>query len=192
MTETLNLTKDEKIDLTKGRTGLAVLALGLGWDANPGNAGTFDLDAFAVLLNDQKKVVGPSLNESVCYFSNKKLKGIEHGGDNLTGAGDGDDETIIMTLDQVDPAVQAVLVCVNIYQAAQKGQKFGQVKNSFIRAYDKATNQEIFKYDLQEDYGNFTGVVFGRVYRHNGEWKFEAIGQGVNGDINEIITAYKN
>lgn len=193
-TETLNLQKGERVALTKGNAGLIFLAFALGWDANSGNSDKFDLDASAILLNKDGKIVGPTLNESVCYFNNLKLKGLEHTGDNLTGEGDGDDEIIRMHINNVDASVEAVIFVVNIFDAASRRQKFGMVKNAYIRVLDGTTNQPLPgspRFDLQEDYGRNTGVIFGRAYRHSGEWKFEAIGEGYEGDLNTAVAKYK-
>lgn len=185
-TETLSLQKDQKIDLTKGNSALKVVCVGLGWDVNSGNAAAFDLDAFCALIKEGKLHDG---SKSVIYFRNLTGPGVSHSGDNLTGAGEGDDEMITVKLTDVPVEVTEIQFFVNIYEARARSQRFGSVKNAFIRLFDGETKQEIAKYDLTEDFSNFTGVKMGRMYKHNGEWKFEALGVGVNGDINEIITA---
>jgi tellurium resistance protein TerD len=189
MTETLNLTKGERVDLTKTNPGLTIACIGLGWDVNPNaGGGTYDLDAFAFVLKDGK-LIGQS-KESVVFFGNKTSKGIEHGGDNLTGVGDGDDETITLNLPQLDPAATEVIIGVNIYQGEQKHQNFGMVNNAFIRIYDGSSKAEIMKYDLTEDNSKFTAMIMGKLYKKDGEWKFQAIGEGKNGDINVLANAY--
>lgn len=188
--ETLNLVKGEKVDLTKERAGLKEINVGLGWDTNSGNGGTFDLDAFALLLKSGKLFDGV---HSIIYFHNKTGHGLQHMGDNLTGAGDGDDETIKIHLGQVPADVNEILICVNIYQAAQKHQNFGMVNNAFIRIYDAENpTNEILKFDLSEDYSAFTGLVMGKLYRKDNEWKFQAVGEGKNGTIQDIALPYEN
>ncbi len=194
-TATLDMTKGAKLDVTKTNPGLALLCFGLGWDANAGNGPAYDLDAFAILLNKDKKLVGgaPELANSICYFKNLNLKGVAHSGDNLTGAGDGDDEIITIDLAQLksNPDVDSVLFCVNIYEAKARGnQNFGSVKNAFIRAWDKTTSEQILKFDLQEEGSSYNAYIFGRFYNHNGEWKFEAVGEGKNGSLQEIAQTY--
>lgn len=180
---TVSLEKGEKIDLTKDNPGLKVLGLGLGWDVKKEN-GTFDLDAFALTLRDGKYKGGSDM----LYFGQKVIPGLKHSGDNLTGVGDGDDETIICTLAEVPG--DAVILGANIYQAKERKQNLGQVKKAFIRVYDAETKQEIRRFDLSEDFSSKTGIILGRVYKHNGEWKFEAVGDGVTGDLNEIAAKF--
>lgn len=183
----LNLVKGEKTDLTKTNPGLTEINVGLGWDAKTGSGDEFDLDAFAVLLKAGKVYN----SNSIIFFNHKKDLGLEHMGDNLTGAGDGDDETIKVYLDKVPADVDEIVLAVNIYEAAQRHERFGQVKNAFIRVYDAHTPAiQILKFDLTEDYSSKTGVLMGKLYRHEAEWKFEAIGEGVDGDINEISSRY--
>lgn len=192
----INLQKDQKVDLTKGNPALVIICCGLGWDVNQGNAAAFDLDAFAIALKEKKVYTKDA--GSLLYFNSPKLNGkpailngaVVHSGDNLTGQGDGDDETITVELEKVPQDVEELKFFVNIYEAQSRSQRFGSVKNAFIRLYDGSTNQELCKYDLSEDFSNYTGVLMGRMYRHNGEWKFEALGQGVNGDITSITQSY--
>lgn len=185
--EVLSLEKGERVDLTKTNPGLKLVNAGLGWDVAGANASTYDLDAFAFSLNGGKLVDG---KRSVLFFGNKKCDGMDHGGDNLTGVGDGDDETIKMDLHKL-PGDEC-LIGVNIYQAASKKQNFGQVKNAFVRLYDAETGTELLKYDLSEDYSKFTAILVGKLYKKDGEWKFQAIGEGRNGDINELASPYGN
>lgn len=186
----LNLEKGGKADLTKGNAGLKKLNIGLGWDENAGTSGSFDADATCFVLKGGKL----SDNSHIIYFGNLKnaaCPGIEHGGDNLTGAGAGDDETIKLTLDSISPDVDAIMFVVNIYQAKSRKQNFGMIRNAFVRAYDADSKQELVRFDLSEDYSSNTGVIVAKVYRHNGEWKFEAVGTGANGDINEIAQPFR-
>lgn len=182
----LNLEKGERVDLTKTNPGLKIAHVGLGWDVNESSGGpAFDLDAFALVMNGGKLVNGKS---GIIFFNNKTGAGLEHMGDNLTGVGDGDDETIKVKLAEVPG--DEVLICVNIFQAAERKQNFGQVKNAFVRVYDGETNQEILKFDLSEDYSKFNGMVMGKLYKKDNEWKFQAVGEGKNGDITAIAQPY--
>jgi tellurium resistance protein TerD len=187
MTEVLNVTKGERVDLTKTNPGLTLACVGLGWDVAAAGGATYDLDAFAFILKDGKLHGGKN---AVIFFNNKKGKGVDHGGDNLTGVGDGDDETIIVNLAELDPEVTEVIVGVNIYQGAEKNQNFGQVNNAFIRIYDGNSKAEIMKYDLTEDNSKFTAMIMGKLYKKDGEWKFQAIGEGRNGNIVELSNPY--
>lgn len=185
METSVNLEKGGKVDLTKNNPGLKKLSIGLGWDVKQGSGAAFDLDAFALLLM-AGKFTDP---KNLIYFNNKVGVGILHHGDNLTGAGDGDDETISLELATLTS--EEIILGVNIYQADTRKQNFGQVKNAFIRAYDAETKQELAKYDLSEDSSSATGFVLGRVYKHNGEWKFEAVGTAKNGNLAQIADTYK-
>lgn len=186
-TETLNVTKGERVDLTKTNPGLAVACIGLGWDVVANGGKDFDLDAFAMVLKDGKLLGG---KDAVIFFNNKVGKGIEHSGDNLTGVGDGDDETITVNLAALDPEATEVVVCVNIYQGKERGQNFGMVNNAFIRIYDGNSKAEIMKYDLTEDNSKHTAMIMGKLYKKDGEWKFQAIGEGKDGTIIDISNAY--
>lgn len=187
-TATLNLSKDQKVDLTKTNPGLKKVSVGLGWDLQDGK--TFDLDSFIFLLKDGK-ALDADPKKCVCYFGNKDLSGVHHHGDNLTGAGDGDDETIDVTFANLPPECNEVIVGVNIYN--QPNANFGQVKNAFCRIYnaEDTAKTSILKYDLSEDYGTANAVIFGKLYKHNDEWKFQALGEGKSGDINALLAAYK-
>jgi tellurium resistance protein TerD len=189
METSISLEKGGKVDLTKEAPSLKNAALGLGWDVS-GSSSTFDLDASAFLLNANGKMRN---DKNFVYFRNL-ISGdgsVTHTGDNLTGVGDGDDETIKAALDKIPADVEQVVFVVNIYQAAQKRQNFGQVKNAFIRLYDADTKQEILKYDLSEDFSTATAVQFGRIYRHNGSWKFEASGLGEVGGLDTYLAKFK-
>lgn len=189
-TPAVTLVKGEKIDLTKTNPGLKIAAAGLGWDTSKSNQ-TYDLDAFAIPLKGGK-VLGSELLKNVAFYNHKEHAGCKCGDDNLTGQGDGDDETIMIDLSKVAASgAEEVLICVNIYDAKQKKQHFGQVENAFVRIYDTETNKELTRYDLSEDYSAFNGMIMGKLYLKDSEWKFQAIGQGVNGDISEIATPYK-
>jgi len=195
MSVTVNVQKGQKVDLTKGNPGLNKLCVGLGWDVNKGNGKDFDLDAFVVCLDGSNKAI----EGGVLYYGSPKNQqnkpailgeALVHSGDNLTGAGDGDDETITLDLSKIPANVEKCVVAVNIYEATSRGQNFGMVRNAFCRCYDGATNSELMKYDLGEDYSTFQGVVFGEVYRKDGEWKFSATSNGFNGTINDVLAMY--
>ena len=182
----VSLKKGQKVSLTKDNEGLKSVMIGLGWDeAERKKSGFFapkpqsiDCDASALVLKNGKLVD----NADIVYFGNLKHKSnaIQHMGDNLTGAGDGDDEQIYIELANVPAEYDKVVVVVNIYQAVKRQQHFGMIKNAFIRIMDGKTGAEMYRYDLTDDYSGMTAMIFGEVYRHNGEWKFNPIGQGTN------------
>lgn len=161
-----------------------IFGIGLGWDASKGG-NNFDLDASCLLLNAEKQ---GATSTPVIYYGVKEdaRNSIKHSGDNLTGAGDGDDEVILVDCAKLDPSVTEIAVIANIYKAAERGQNFGQVSNSYIRLFDVTTGEVFVRYDLNEDYSMNTGVFVGKIYLHNGSWKFKAVGAGVNGEISEI------
>ncbi len=196
----INLKKGQKIDLTKGGGGLSRIMVGLGWDeaqpATPQQSGGFfglfksqpqqqtqdiDCDASAILLNADGKLYGREANDCCVYFGNLNhySGAIQHQGDNLTGAGDGDDEQIMVDLNRVPTDVAKIVFAVNIYDADVRGQHFGMIQNAFIRLVNLANNSEICKFNLSENYLGMTGMIVGEIYRYNGEWKFNAIGQPV-------------
>lgn len=187
--QALVLVKDEKVDLTKGNPGLKNVNVGLGWDVSTAGA-SYDLDAFAFAISAGFKLAS---NDHVLFFGQKSILGgiIKHSGDNLTGVGSGDDETINIKLSELPADCEGIILGVNIYQAEQKRQRFGQVKNAFIRLYDADTKAELIRYDLSEDGGSATGFILGKMYKHNGEWKFMAESRPVNGDINQISAEYR-
>jgi tellurium resistance protein TerD len=186
----VNLTKGQKVDLTKGKPSLKKLMVGLGWDVNRyDGGGDFDLDAAAFLLGADGKVLSDA--EFVFYGNLKHAsEAVEHMGDNLTGEGDGDDEQIMVDLSKVPANVEKIAFTVTIYEAEQRRQNFGQVSNSFIRIVDEVNNEELIRYDLGEDFSIETAVVVGELYRHNGEWKFNAIGSGFQGGLAALCRNY--
>lgn len=179
----INLTKGQKVDLTKGNPGLKKLMVGLGWDVNAFDSGAdFDLDAAAFMLGDNGRC--PTEKEFIFYGNlTHPSESIKHMGDNLTGEGEGDDEQIFVDLTKIPANVSKVAFTVTIYEAESRGQNFGQVSNSFIRIVDESTGQELIHYDLGEDFSIETAVVVGELYKHNGEWKFNAIGSGYQGGL---------
>ena len=180
----VSLQKGQKVSLTKeGGSGLSGIVVGLGWDEAQKKKGLFsakpkpiDCDASAFALQNGRLMDG----SDIIYFGNLQHKSgaIRHMGDNLTGAGDGDDEQIIIELGRVPETYDRIVIVVNIYQAVQRNQHFGMIRNAFIRVVDARNNNELCRYSLTDDYSNMTAMIFGEVYRHNGEWKFNAIGQG--------------
>ncbi|MCI8430581.1 MAG: TerD family protein [Lachnospiraceae bacterium] len=186
----INLTKGQKVDLTKGNPGLKKLMVGLGWDVNAYDSGAdFDLDAAAFMLGDNGKC--PTEKEFIFYGNlTHPSESLKHMGDNLTGEGEGDDEQIFVDLTKLPSNVSKVAFTVTIYEAEERGQNFGQVSNSFIRIVDESTGQELIHYDLGEDFSIETAVVVGELYKHNGEWKFNAIGSGFQGGLAALCGHY--
>lgn len=182
----VNLSKGQKVDLTKGNPGLSKLIVGLGWDTNKYDGGSdFDLDASAFLCGDNGKV---SADSDFIFYSNLKHSSgaVEHTGDNTTGLGDGDDEVIKVDLSLVPANVSRIDFTVTIYEAETRGQNFGQVSNAYIHIMDETNGTELIRYDLGEDFSIETAIVVGELYRHNGEWKFNAIGSGFQGGLHAL------
>ena len=179
----ISLKKGQKVDLTKGNPSLTKVLIGLGWDTNKYDGGfDFDLDAAAFLLNSTGKV---NSDDDFVFYNNLKHKSgaVEHMGDNLTGEGEGDDEEIKIDLTKVPANIDKIDFTVTIYDAEVRKQTFGQVSNAYIRVVDDSTGKELIRYDLGEDFSVETAVVVGEIYRHNGEWKFNAIGSGFSGGL---------
>lgn len=181
----INLQKGQRIEL-----GLAKVGVGLGWDPNAGTGFDFDLDASAFLLGINKKI--PQDEYFVFYNNPKSPDGaVESSGDDLTGGNsDGDDETLNVDIAKLDPKIQEIIFTVTIHDFESRKQNFGQVRNSFIRIYNAQTNEEIAKYELDEDFSVETAVEFGRIYKRNGEWKFEAMGIGYKGGLEYFLSKY--
>ena len=173
----VNLAKGGNVSLTKEAPGLSAAYVGLGWDERAGTGHDFDLDASALMVKADGRVVS---DQHFVFYNNLTSPdgSVEHTGDNLTGDGDGDDEVIKVDLAAIPPVVERIIFPVTIHDAAARGQNFGQVANAFIRVVDQATDHEIVRYDLSEDFSVEDAVVFGELYRNNGEWKFRAVGQG--------------
>ena len=186
----ISLKKGQKVSLTKDNPGLTKVVVGLGWDMNSfDTGGDFDLDAAAFLLGDSGKVSGSG---DFVFYGNLKhgSGGVEHLGDNLTGAGDGDDEQIKVDLSMLPDSVTHIAFTVTIYEAESRRQNFGMVNNAFIRIVNEATGEELLRYDLGEDFSIETAVVFGELYKNNGEWKFNAIGSGYQGGLAALCANY--
>ncbi|GHJ92155.1 chemical-damaging agent resistance protein C [Streptomyces sp. NE5-10] len=173
----VSLAKGGNVSLSKEAPGLTAVLVGLGWDVRTTTGTDHDLDASALLLNDTGKVA--SDRHFVFYNNLTSPDGsVEHTGDNLTGEGDGDDESIKVDLASVPADISKIVFPVSIHDADARGQSFGQVRNAFIRVVNQADNVELARYDLSEDAATETAMVFGELYRHGAEWKFRAVGQG--------------
>ena len=186
----VNLLKGQKVDLTKNNPSLTKLIVGLGWDTNKYDGGAdFDLDASAFLCGENGKVLNDS--DFVFYSNLKHSSGaVEHTGDNLTGEGEGDDEVIKVDLSKIPDNISKIAFTVTIYDAEARRQNFGQVSNAYIHIIDQATGTELIRYDLGEDFSIETAVVVGELYRHNGDWKFNAIGSGFQGGLYALCQNY--
>ncbi len=185
----ISLTKGGNISLSKTDPTLKNIIIGLGWDARPTDGQDFDLDASAFLLKEDGKVRSDA--DFIFYNQLRSACGsIEHTGDNLTGDGDGDDESLILKLDMIPYVVQRIVFTVTIHDADKRKQNFGQVSNAAIRVVNQDTGIEVIRYDLSEDASTETAMVFGEVYRHNNEWKFKAVGQGYAGGLAALAAQY--
>lgn len=186
----VNLSKGQKVDLTKGNPGLNSIMVGLGWDVNAFDSGAdFDLDAAVFMTGSNGKC--PTAQEFIFYGNLEHSTGsVKHLGDNLTGAGDGDDEQIMIDLSKIPANVEKVAFSVTIYEAETRRQNFGQVSNAFIRVVDNVSGTELIRYDLGEDFSIETAVVVAELYRYNGEWKFNAIGSGFQGGLAALCGHY--
>lgn len=179
----ISLSKGQKVDLTKTNPGLSKVVVGLGWDVNKYDGGNdFDLDSSVFLLGDNGKVQSDS---DFIFYNNTKggNDSVEHTGDNRTGAGDGDDEQVKVNLSNVPATVQRIAFTITIHEGEARNQNFGQVSNSYVRILNEDSGEELIRYDLGEDFSIETAIVVGELYRHNGEWKFSAIGSGYQGGL---------
>ena len=181
----INLQKGQRENINAPR-----FTIGLGWDTNSSSTGSgFDLDASVFILGENKKLVSDS---HFIFFNNLKSPddAVIHTGDNLTGDGDGDDEQIKIDLTKINPSVKEICIVVTIHEAESRKQNFGQVRNSYVRIVDDSNNTEIVKYELDEDFSIETAVEFGRIYNKDGQWKFEAIGMGQSGGLEDFLNKY--
>ena len=186
----ISLKKGQKVSLTKGNPGLKKVVVGLGWDINRfDTGGSLDLDTAAFLLTDAGKV---SVPEDFVFYGNLNHPSgsVQHLGDNRTGVGDGDDEQIQLDLVNIPANISKIAFTVTIYDAEIRHQNFGQINNAYIRIYNEENGEELLRYDLGEDFSIETAAVFGEVYRHNGEWKFNAIGSGYQGGLAALCANY--
>lgn len=180
----INLQKGQRENLNAQK-----FTIGLGWDTNASTTGAaFDLDASVFILGENSKLVG---DDYFVFYNNAKSPdgAVTHTGDNLTGDGDGDDESILVDLSKINSAVQEICVVVTIHDATDRKQNFGQVRNSFIRVVDEQNNV-LVKYELDEDFSVETAIEFGRIYRKEGQWKFEAVGAGMKGGLDDYLKKY--
>ncbi|GAA2721878.1 TerD family protein [Actinocorallia aurantiaca] len=181
----VSLSKGGNVSLSKAAPDLTAVTVGLGWDVRVTTGADFDLDASALLLGADGKVLS---DQHFVFFNNLTSPDgtVEHTGDNLTGEGEGDDEAVNVDLARMDPRVDRIVFPVSIYDAVNRGQAFGQVRNAFIRVVNRADGSELARYDLTEDASTETAMVFGELYRYNSEWKFRAIGQGYASGLHGI------
>ncbi|MET4924210.1 TerD family protein [Streptomyces sp. PSRA5] len=173
----VSLGKGGNVSLSKEAPGLTAVLVGLGWDARSTTGADFDLDASALLVNSAGRVLS---DQHFIFYNNLRSPdgSVEHTGDNLTGEGEGDDESLKVNLAGVPADVDKIVFPVSIHEAGSRGQSFGQVRNAFIRVVNQAGGAELARYDLTEDASTETAMVFGELYRHGAEWKFRAVGQG--------------
>ena len=185
----VSLGKGGNVSLSKEAPGLSAVLIGLGWDVRTTTGADYDLDASALLLNTSGRVAS---DQHFVFYNNLRSPdgSVEHTGDNLTGEGEGDDESIKVNLAGVPADIDRIVFPVSIHEAEARGQSFGQVRNAFIRVVNQANSQEIARYDLSEDASTETAMVFGELYRNNAEWKFRAIGQGYASGLAGIAIDY--
>ena len=186
----VNLQKGQKVSLTKDNPGLNNVIVGIGWDINRfDTGGDFDLDSAAFMLTDAGRV---SNQDDFIFFGNltHPSGSVRHLGDNLTGAGDGDDEQIRIELSKVPANISRIAFTVTIYDAEQRRQNFGQVSNAYVRIFDESNGVELLRYDLGEDFSIETAAVFGELYKNGAEWKFNAIGSGYQGGLAALCNNY--
>ncbi|MFZ3192156.1 MAG: TerD family protein [Moraxellaceae bacterium] len=185
----ISLGKGGNLSLTKTDPSLSKILVGLGWDERATDGNDFDLDASAFLLNSSGKVRSDA--DFIFYNQLRSAEGsVEHTGDNRSGQGDGDDESVKVDLSRVPADVDKIVITVTIHDADARRQNFGQVANAFIRVVNDVTGQEVVRFDLAEDYSTETAMVFGELYRHNGEWKFRAVGQGYAGGLGAMCRQF--
>ncbi|MFJ7973996.1 TerD family protein [Psychrobacillus sp. NPDC096389] len=186
----INLSKGQKVDLTKTNPGLVNVTVGLGWDTNKYDGGNdFDLDSSVFLLGSNGKC---SSESDFVFYNNTTGAGgaVVHTGDNRTGDGDGDDEQVNINLSTVPASIEKIAFSITIHDAEARGQNFGQVNNSYVRILNADSGEELIRYDLGEDFSIETAVVVGELYRHNGEWKFNAIGSGYQGGLGALVNDF--
>lgn len=185
----ISLTKGGNVNLSKEAPNLTNIAVGLGWNPRATDGQAFDLDAVAFLVNESGKVRSDA---DFIFFNNLKSAdgSVEHTGDNRTGEGDGDDEVIKVDLTKVPADVSKVVFCAVIYDGQARNQNFGQVANAYIRIVNTQSGAEVARYDLSEDSSTETAIIFGELYKNNGEWKFRAVGQGFAGGLGPLAASY--
>ncbi|GFN31535.1 TerD family protein [Paenibacillus xylaniclasticus] len=194
----ISLVKGQKIDLTKGNAGLTKITVGLGWDPVQSRGffgfkkqANIDCDASVLMLNEQGKLTNDL--HVVCFYNKQSpCQSVVHSGDNITGEGDGDDEQIFIDLARVPSDVSKILAVVNIYDCVNRKQDFGMIQSAYIRIVDGTSGNELVRFNLTEGYAGKTALICGEVYRHNGEWKFAAIGEGTHAvHVNQLAAEYR-
>lgn len=186
----IQLSKGQRINLTKDNPALQNIVVGLGWDVKTFDGGQeFDLDASAFLLDERGKC---TQDLDFIFYNNlvSTCGSVEHTGDNRTGEGAGDDEQIKIHLNKIPAHIHRIAITVTIHDAENRRQNFGQVENAFVRLVDEDFNTEVLRFDLGEDFSIETAVVFCEIYRHGNEWKFNAVGSGYQGGLAALVTAY--
>lgn len=182
----INLKKGQRETISSGN-----FTVGLGWDTNETSTGVdFDLDASIFILGENRKLLSDS---HFVFYNNLKCPegAIEHTGDNRTGEGDGDDESVLIDLSKINEKAMELCIVVTIDEYKARKQNFGQVRNAFVRIVDNSTNTEVMNFELDEDFSIETAVEFGRIYKRNGQWKFEAVGTGMKGGLQDFLNKYK-
>ena len=192
----VNLQKGQRVDLTKGNAGLNRIVVGLGWDPVEQKRGFFssapvniDCDSSVIMLQNDRLAD----NQDIVYFGRLKSEcgSVVHSGDNLTGEGNGDDETIIVSLNDVPAKYNKLVFVVNIYDSYNRKQHFGMIRNAYIRIINPTNNQELIRYNLSDDYDGQTSLITGEIYRHNDEWKFAALGNSTQDrSVSELCTRF--
>jgi len=185
----ISLQKGGNISLSKESPGLNKVIVGLGWDVRVTDGADYDLDASAFLLTESGKVRNNA--DFIFYNQLKTADGsVVHSGDNRTGEGEGDDEEIVVTLNSVAADIQKIAFVVTIHDAEKNGQNFGQISTAYIRIVNSDNNEEIARFDLSEDASTNTAMIFGELYKHGGEWKFRAVGEGFAGGLGPLAKNY--
>lgn len=189
----ISLQKGQRVSLDKVAPGLNAAFIGLGWDINATDTGDdFDLDASVFLLNANEKLIS---DQHFIFYNNltspEPEKSVKHMGDNLTGAGEGDDEVIIVDLRKVPSDINRIVITVTIHEADKRKQNFGQVRNAFVRLVDVETKNEVLRYDLEEDFSIETALIMTEIYRKNGEWRMNAVGTGYEGGLQALLNRYQ-
>ncbi|MDD5229613.1 MAG: TerD family protein [Methylococcales bacterium] len=186
---TVSLSKGGNVNLSKEAPNLNKIVVGLGWAERSTDGAAFDLDANAFLLKTDGKVRNDS---DFCFYNNKSVAdgAVQHAGDNKTGAGEGDDETVKVELSKVPADVDRITFCVTIHEGETRKQNFGQVRNAYIRVINEDGGVELARYDLSEDASTETAMIFGELYRSSGDWKFRAVGQGFMGGLAPLATSF--
>jgi tellurium resistance protein TerD len=189
----VSLAKGQRVSLDKVAPGLTNIFVGLGWDVKVVDSGLdFDLDASVFLIGSNEKLIS---DKHFIFYNNltspDASKSVEHTGDNLTGAGDGDDEVIKVNLPAVPAEIDKIVITVTIHEAQARAQNFGQVQNAFVRVVNSQTNEEVVRYDLVEDYSIETALIMAELYRKDGEWRLNAVGSGYQGGLQSLLDRYQ-